>query len=79
MIQVQFLCAPFDPCEPKSGRDHYDGEVYEMYGDAGIPHPQCEAKNATIQDEAVKEWFVCETHADLRRLCDNASISGELK
>ncbi|MCJ8749275.1 hypothetical protein PDJAM_G00174430 [Pangasius djambal] len=74
-LQVQFLCSPFDPCSPNSGRDHHDGQVYEMYGSAGITCPRCEAQNATNQDEAVKEWFVCETHADLWSLSDNASIS----
>ncbi|MCI4395081.1 hypothetical protein PGIGA_G00176220 [Pangasianodon gigas] len=75
VLQVQFLCAPFDPCGPNSGRDHHDGQVYEMYGNASITRPRCEPQNATNQDEAVKEWFVCETHADLRSLGDNASSS----
>lgn len=79
MLQVQFLCVPFDPCDANSGHDHYDRRVYKMYDNAGITRPRCEAKNATNQDEAVKEWFVCETHADLQGLSDNASTSGELK
>ncbi|KAB5518579.1 hypothetical protein PHYPO_G00167650 [Pangasianodon hypophthalmus] len=75
VLQVRFLCAPFDPCGPNSGRDHHDGQVYEMYGNASITRPRCEPQNATNQDEGVKEWFVCETHADLQSLGDNASSS----
>lgn len=76
VLQVQFLCAPFDPCDPNRGPGHYDGQVYEIYDNAAITRPQCEAKNTTNQDEAVKEWFVCETPADLWSLGDYASISG---
>lgn len=79
MLQVQFLCAPFDPCDHNSGRDQYDGQTYEIYDNAAITRPQCEAQNATNQDEEVKQWFVCETHADLRSLRDNTSVSSELK
>ncbi|XP_058241260.1 uncharacterized protein si:dkey-192k22.2 isoform X2 [Hemibagrus wyckioides] len=75
VLQVQFLCAPFDPCDPNSGRDHYDSQAYEMHASGGITRPRCEAQNTTNQDAAVKQWFVCETHADLRRLHDNASAS----
>ncbi|KAK2865560.1 hypothetical protein Q7C36_001616 [Tachysurus vachellii] len=75
VLQVQFLCAPFDPCDPNSGRDQYDGQTHEVYDNAGITRPQCEAQNATNQDEEVKQWFVCETHADLRSLRDNTSVS----
>ncbi|XP_060772680.1 uncharacterized protein si:dkey-192k22.2 isoform X2 [Neoarius graeffei] len=75
VLQVQFLCAPFDPCDANSGHDDYDRQAYEMYDSAGLTRPLCEAKNSTSQDEAVKEWFVCETHTDLRSLHDNVSIS----
>lgn len=78
MLQVQFLCAPFDPCDPNSRYDHYDGQVYEIYDTAGITRPRCETQNTANQDVAAMEWFVCETHADLQRLSDNASVSGEL-
>ncbi|KAK3523487.1 hypothetical protein QTP86_034110 [Hemibagrus guttatus] len=46
-----------------------------MYDNAGITRPRCEAQNTTNQDAAVKQWFMCETYADLQRLRDNASVS----
>lgn len=76
MLQIQFLCTPFDPCDPNNTHGRYDRQVCEMYESAAITRPRCVAKNTTSQDEAIKKWFVCETQA-LRSLRDNASISGD--
>ncbi|XP_046699135.1 uncharacterized protein si:dkey-192k22.2 [Silurus meridionalis] len=75
VLQIKFNCSPFDPCDPKSGWGHYDLQQIYKNGSPRVPLPQCEAKITTNQDGAVNQYFVCETHADLRSLWTNASVS----
>ncbi|XP_062865249.1 uncharacterized protein si:dkey-192k22.2 [Trichomycterus rosablanca] len=75
--QITFLCSPFDPCDPPGGRGHHDGKVYTVLDYVSESYALCEVepKNATNRDQALNEWFVCKTEADLEGLRHNASIS----
>ncbi|XP_072526190.1 uncharacterized protein [Salminus brasiliensis] len=78
VLQIQFHCVPFDPCDPMSWRGLEDGQICEVYENSSRTDLPCEAepkKKTGNQDQAEKSWFVCETQSDLQSLYNNASHS----
>ncbi|KAG9259741.1 hypothetical protein AMEX_G27275 [Astyanax mexicanus] len=77
-LQIHFHCVPVDSCGVMSWRGPEDGQICEVYENASKTNLLCETepkKNTTNQNKAVKNWFVCETQADLQSLHYNTSNS----